>query len=510
MNTFLFSRTRRVGPGVLSIAASSVLLAACAVGPEYQAPQAELPAQWDGAAAESAPGGSRVETAAVQTRWWGEFGDPLLVEIVERASAANLDVQLAALRVAQSRAQRDIVAGNRAPNVAAVGSYQRQRQSELGSGTRLVDAIGAPADQRAAIIDVLSEPHDVFQAGFDASWELDLWGRVQRAVESANATLAASREDLHAAQLSLIAEVARVYFELRGVQEQLRIARDDVQASETALQLAESRAQGGLVTQLDVSSQRARLADARAQLPRLEHQQARLMNALALLLAEEPGALEQRLAAAPAQPRVPAIVSIGVPSQIARRRPDIRGAESRLQAATAEVGVAVADLYPRITLTAGFMSEALHAGDLGEWAARQWHVGPSLHLPIFEGGRRRSVVELRKLQQQEAAVSYQRTVLRAWHEIEDALDAYAAEQRRHRELLVAVASSRDAYEIATLHYQHGMTNFLVPLDAQRTMLQSERALAESRTAMATHLVSLYKALGGGWELADEHAAAAMR
>jgi outer membrane protein TolC len=170
-----------------------------------------------------------------------------------------------------------------------------------------------------------------------------------------------------------------------------------------------------------------------------------------------------------------------------------------LHAATAEVGVAVADLYPRFTLTGGFLQESLQAGDLSEWGARQWHIGPSLYLPVFDGGRRRSAVELRKLQQQEAAIEYQRTVLRAWHEIDNALSAYIAQQRRTSELAEAVTASRDAYELATMRYEHGMTSFLVALDAQRTMLQAQQAFSESTTAVSTQLVAIYKALGGGWE-----------
>jgi outer membrane protein TolC len=190
-----------------------------------------------------------------------------------------------------------------------------------------------------------------------------------------------------------------------------------------------------------------------------------------------------------------------VPSEIARRRPDIRRAEARLHAATAEIGVAVADLYPRITLTGSFVQQSLNASDLTEWGSRQWSVGPSISLPIFDGARRRSVVVIRQLQQQEAAVDYQRTVLNAWHEIENALSDYTAEQLRNQELTAALTSSRDAYDIAHVRYSHGLVNYLVELDAHRTLLQVERAHADSTTQMSTKLISLYKALGGGWSQA---------
>jgi NodT family efflux transporter outer membrane factor (OMF) lipoprotein len=480
------------------IMTNAVLLSACAVGPDFEQPEAQLPERWEAPIPQGVELASKIEDSAIEEQWWKQFNDPMLTELIDQAKQANLDARITALRVAQSRVQRDVIAGSRAPTVAANASYQRQRQSEFGTGTRLIDAI-SPPDQREGIIDVLTEPYDIYQAGFDASWELDLWGRLGRAVEAADASLVASSEDLHAAQLSISAEVARTYLELRGVQDQLEIATNDVAASKDALELTSLRAERGAVTQLDVVSQRVRLADTRAAIPQLEHRRARLMNELALLLGEQPGAFEQRLADVREVPAAPAIVGVGIPSELARRRPDIRQAEARLQAATAEIGVAVADLYPRFTLTGGFLQESLEAGDLSEWGARQWHVGPSLYLPLFDGGRRRSTVELRKLEQQEAAIEYQRAVLRAWHEIDNALSAYMAQQQRTRELAEASAASRDAYELATTRYEHGMTSFLVALDAQRTMLRTQQAFSESTTAVSTQLVAIYKALGGGWE-----------
>jgi NodT family efflux transporter outer membrane factor (OMF) lipoprotein len=490
--------TARLRVAALATAMFSAL-AGCAVGPSFEAPEANLPEQWNASAASDASLASRADVAApVESQWWTRFGDPVLVRLIEDARQDNLDLRVAALRVAQVRTQRDAIAGGRLPAVAARAGYQRQRVSEFGSSTRLIDAIGIPGS-RDAIIDVLSEPHDVFQAGFDASWELDFWGRLRRSVESGNASLAASGEAFLAAELALSAEVARTYFQLRGIQEQVRAAQGDVDASEDALELTRLLADKGALSQLEVSSLRAQLADSRSRLAQLEPAQTQLLNALAFLVAKEPAALDAQLTEARAAPAPPETVGLGVPSELARRRPDIRGAEARLHAATADIGVAVADLYPRITLTGGFMQEALSAGDLAEWGARQWQIGPSLYLPLFDGGRRRAVVELRKLQQQEAALHYQRTVLQAWHEIENALSAYAAEQRRATELEQAVAAARDAHELATLRYEHGMTNFLVALDTQRTLLRSQLAYAESAAAVSTRLVALYKALGGGWE-----------
>jgi outer membrane protein TolC len=211
---------------------------------------------------------------------------------------------------------------------------------------------------------------------------------------------------------------------------------------------------------------------------------------LGLLLNVEPGALDAQLAAEPVRISVPPTIAGGLPSELARRRPDIRRAEARLHAATAEIGVAVADLYPRITLTGSYVHQSLLTADFTDWGSRQWSIGPGISLPIFDGTR--------ELQQQEAAVNYQRTVLHAWHEIENALSAYTAEQKRNQELARALTLSRDAYDIAHVRYRHGLVNYLVELDAHRTLLESERTYSESHTQLGTRLVAIYKALGGGW------------
>lgn len=470
------------------LALVSLTLTACAVGPDFEAPETKLPAQWQGAA----------QSQAVDAEWWKQFGDPRMDSLIERARAANLDLRIAALRVAQSRVQRGIAAGESWPSVSASAGYQRRRESEFGAQTRLIDILVPPGDTNDRIIEAIAEPYDLYQAGFDASWELDLWGRVRRSVESADATLAAGMENLRDAETTLVAEVARTYLELTGVREQLRIAREDVASGNDELEVTEFRVRGGLISELDLSVQKAQVASVRAQIPTLEHQEAALMNALALLIGADPATLNSELTATAASPTLPEMAAGGVPSELARRRPDIRRAEAQLHAATAEIGVAVADLYPRISLTGSFAQQSLDAGDFADWGARQWVIGPSISIPIFQGGRLKSVVELRKLQQQEAAVNYQRTVLAAWHEIENALNAYASERRRNEELSRVVVASRDAYEIAHIRYQHGLVNYLVDLDANRTLLQSERAFSESNTQLGIQLVALYKALGGGW------------
>jgi NodT family efflux transporter outer membrane factor (OMF) lipoprotein len=473
----------------LALATVAILLSACAVGPDFKAPENTLPQQW------RTPS-TQLSSTDVDKEWWKLFNDSALTDLVSRALEGNADVRIAALRVAQSRAQLKGATGARLPNVSASAAYSRERQSENGVNTRVIGLI-APPSERDQIISVLSEPFDVYQAGFDAAWELDLWGRVRRSIESANAALQVSGEDLHDAQLSLAAEVVRAYLELRGIQDQLRIESSDVALSTDMVELTAYRVKGGLVDELDLSTQRARLSDTRANIPTLQQRETEIRSALALLLNVEPGALDAQLATSSGRPSLPTTVAGGVPSEVARRRPDIRRAEAKLHAATAEIGIAVADLYPRITLTGNFVQQSLRASDLTEWGSRQWSIGPSISVPIFDGSRRRSVVEIRKLQQQEAAVNYQRTVLRAWHEIENALSSYTAEQQRNQELAAALASSRDAYDIAHVRYNHGLVNYLVELDAHRTLLQVERAYAESTTQVGTQLVAIYKALGSG-------------
>ena len=486
---------RSVVAGVLA----GVGLTACTVGPDFVPPDLPAPAGWEILRDLSVPadGGSLPTSAAIDEHWWTQFNDPVLDSLETRLTAANFDIQIAAAHLSQSRTQRSIVSAGRSP--AAVGeiNYQRQRQSELGIGARVVKASAPPAGS-AGVVEELAEPFDVYQPGFDASWELDLWGRVRRSVESADADFAASSAAARDVRLAIAAELARTYLELRGTQRQLEIAEQDVSAGREILELIEQRAAGGLVTDLDVKSQSVRLAEGRALVTHLQQELRQSMNSIAFLMGEQPGSLQGTLADTAVMPSVPSRVPVGVPSEVARRRPDIREAEARLHAATANIGLAVADLYPRITLTGSFDMQALAASDLGEWRARQWSVGPSLSVPLFDGGRRRGVVELRKLQQQEAAINYQRTVLQAWHEIDNALTAYASEQRRHRELEEAMQSSRAAFEIATTRYKHGLTNFLVALDAQRTMLKTQRDYADSSTAISTLLVALYKVLGGGW------------
>jgi NodT family efflux transporter outer membrane factor (OMF) lipoprotein len=489
------------------------LLAGCAsVGPDYKAPEPQAPSTWQ-AWRSGQPDGDPVVpigTAPLSDQWWTLFDDATLNGLQDRAARASPDLRTAALRFAQSRMRRVTVAAQRGPTLDASAAATRQRQSEYSAGTRLADAV-APAN-REELVNVLSQPYTLYQGGFDASWELDLWGRVRRSIESADADVGNAAALLDEVRLTVASELARDYFELRLAQQQLDLTNQDVAAARDSLALLQARASGGLVDELDASRQRAQLADLESRVPSLRAQESALINQIGLLVDARPGELNQTLAATATAPRgglpgrLPDL-SLGLPSQAALRRPDIRAAQAQLHAATADIGVAVADLYPRITLGATFGFESYEGGRFGEWSTRTWSVGPSLSLPIFDQGRRRATVVLRELAQQEAAVRYQQTVLKAWQEIDDALTGYDAERNRNARLTQKETASRDAYELARARYAGGLTDFLVQLDAERTWLQARRDLSDSDHQLFLRLIAIYKAVGGG-DAEERHAAAA--
>ena len=473
----------------VGVSACLLALSACALGPDFQRP-ASAPAIASFATAAAQPGAavpSQPVEQAIDPSWWTLFQDPALVELERDAIAANLDLQAAAVRVAQSRAALQVSGAALLPRVDAGASYARQRAS--GEGT---NALSGATDQHA---------FSLSQAGFDASWELDLWGRARRLQESSAAQLEAAGYDAAAMRVSLTAEVARVYLELRGVQNDLRVARSSSELAAKSLHVAERRRAQGVATEFDTSVARAQLASFDAAIPELEARADALGNALALLLAKPPRALDAQLSNAAELPGLPAQVPVGLPSELAHRRPDILGAESRLHAATAQIGAAQADFYPRISLTGSLGAQALSFSDLG-WGARQFAIGPSLHLPIFEGGRLKGNLALLDARQQEAAIAYQQTVLTAWHEVDNALSSYRRVQGRAARLDVAVLENRRALTHAERRYAQGAADYLTVLVTQQRLLDSENAASRGRTDTALAMVALYKALGGGWDAAE--------
>jgi NodT family efflux transporter outer membrane factor (OMF) lipoprotein len=462
----------------------------------------------------------------IDPAWWNILHDPELTALENRVAAANLNVRLATIRLAESRSQRRITGADQFPTAQADGSYTGEKISSKGvigllggssgsagsfasQGSSANGLGGRSGGIPTGITGATSIPSfSLWQYGFDASWELDLWGRVRREVEGADASVEQSADARRDALLSVVAEVARDYVQLRGTQEELRIAAENIKTAKESLDLTQARYRGGLTTELDVANAAAQLATNQANVPQLEQQRDEQINALSFLLGEGPQALRAELLTPAAVPPVPPTVPVGLPSELARRRPDIREAEDQLHAATADIGVAVADFYPKVTLDGSVGLQALRFKDLGNWGAHQYGIGPSISVPIFEGGRLRATLELRKTQQQEAALSYQQTVLQAWHDVDNALTAYNAEQRRRDALAVSVDQNRNALNLSRERYRQGVADFLNVLDTERSLLSAQLQLAESTTTVSTNVVQLYKALGGGWEttfpVADNH------
>lgn len=523
--------------------AAALTLAACAVGPDWSVPKSWSPDTWFASGAPHPAVPSEPAAAPIDTEWWKGFNDPTLTGLVRRVAAQNLDVRSAGFRLAQSRAQRGVTVASQFFQANGNGSYTREKQStrgviglvggssgtEAGStsastgglagGTTGGTVSGAPGSTANGLggrqsgipaggiggggsgggASAIGSPFDLWQYGFDASWELDVWGRVRRSVEAADAQLEASTEDRRDTLLSVTSEVARDYLQLRGTQEQLRVTRANLRTAQESLQVTRSRVRSGLAPDLDVENATAQVEETAASLPQLEQQEEQGMNALALLLGAPPGALRAELAQPRPIPPVPPRVPLGLPSELARRRPDVRRAEAQLHSAIANIGVAEADLFPRITLSGSLALQSLQFKDLGSWAARTYALGPSISLPIFQGGSLRATLDLRRQAQQEAAITYQRAVLQAFHDVDNALIAFNAEQRRREGLRRQVDADRRALDVARSRYRSGLTDFLNVLTAERSLLAAEQSLATNASTIGTNLVQLYKALGGGWE-----------
>ncbi len=491
------------------LALTSPLLAGCMVGPNFERPAVAAPAAYDRVTGVGAP--SRPAQTPVVTDWWTLFGDPTLTSLEGRLADANLDVKVATARLLQSRAQRRVSGAREYPSFGAAGSYYRERASPNGILSLMGTGAAATQQQSAAGAAPFgvsslsgsdgSPPYDLWQAGVDTFWELDLWGGVHRGVEAANAVLEETLEDRRAVLLSAQAELARDYIDLRASQTLLSITQHNLDVARDSVRLTRLRFEQGVVTNLDVADAQAQVATIEARLPPLEARRDLLINALGLLLAEQPGALADELSLTGAIPRLPAEVPVGLPSELARRRPDIRRAEAELHRTTAAIGIAKADFYPSISLSGSLGTQALALSNLGSWASHQFVLGPSISLPFFQGGRLKGMLALRKAEQQEAAILFQQTVLKAWHEIDDALSAYDAQQRRCDRLAEAVRHDRVALELAQRRYREGAIDFLNVLSVQRALLDAESDLAASNGQGANDLVILFKALGGGWETA---------
>lgn len=513
-------------------------LASCTVGPNFTRPSLWSPASWFRASSPAAEAaaekdrGTLHSAAPIDVEWWDSFHDPMLSHLVRRAATLNLDVQTATERLAESRAQRSIAGADEFPQVNGNGSYTRERISPRGAtalfagggaggggasggaggGSMATQSNGLGGRTGAVPSSITGgqtiPPFNLFQYGFDASWELDLWGRVRRSIEQANADVQASAEARRDALLSSMAEIARDYVQLRGLQRQEQVARNSLNTAKDSAYLTRQRTKAGLASDLDVANADATVAAEQAQLPQFRAQEGQMINALSYLLGETPGALTAELSTPKPVPPTPDVVPLGLPSELTQRRPDIRRAEAQLHAATAGIWVAQADFFPRITLSGSLSIQSLQFKDLGNWASRAYGFGPSVTVPIFQGGRLRATLVLRRAQQREAAIAYRQTVLGAFRDVDDALIAYHSEQTRRVALQAAVTANREAVDLAQRRFRQGISPFLDVLTAERTLFDAEQQLATSTAQVTTDLVQLYKALGGGWEDAEPRMARA--
>jgi NodT family efflux transporter outer membrane factor (OMF) lipoprotein len=424
------------------------------------------------------------------TRWWQTLGDPELTSLVERALGSSTNVAQARARLRQARAQRGVVVGGLFPNISDAAEYQRGEASERS--TSGVPGAGKPT------------PHSLFQNSVDASWELDVFGGLRRSVEAADASVLAAQESLRDVQVSTAAEVALDYVQLRGLQQEIVIAKENLATQQHTAGIVRERQAAGFVSALDVANAQAQVATTQSTIPPLETSARQTIYALSVLVSAYPGDLLQELSRPGPVPLVPVEVPAGLPSDLLRRRPDIRAAEANLHAATAEIGVATAQLYPSFALTGSMSWQSTKLANWFDSSSRSWSVGPTANWAIFQGGSLISNIRVQQALRDQAYITYVNTVETAVEDVDSALVGLAQEQLHRAELTDAVTFNRQAVDLSMKLYTEGNTDFLNVLNAQRSLFAVEVALVQSDSTLATDLVSLYKALGGGWE--DQSAA----
>jgi multidrug efflux system outer membrane protein len=452
----------------------------CSVGPNYHSPKMEVSKQWSELPASGVTGGTSV---AQISYWWTTFGDSQLNSLIDRAVKSNTDLRIAMARIREARAQRGVVVADAYPRVDVAAAYSRSRASENQPG-------GSSGKDT-----------NLFQAGFDASWEIDVFGGVRRAVEAADADIAVAEENRRDVLVTLLSDVAQSYLEVRGNQLRIGIAWENIAAQRKTVELTEGRYEVGLSTGLEVAQARAQLATTEAQVPALETAVKRAIHRLGVLLGQEPGVLLAELSTEAPIPPTPPDVPAGLPSDLLKRRPDIRRAEQGLAAATARIGVATADLFPKFFLTGAVGQQSVSLSDVATPASRFFGIGPTVTWRLFDAGRIRSNIKVQDARQEQALISYEKAVLTALEDVENALVAYSKEQETRRSLTESAQANQRAVNIANELYSKGLIDFLNVLVSQRALNQSQDDLAQSEQRVSTDLVALFKALGGGWDMA---------
>lgn len=469
------------------------------VGPDYHAPTPSAPAQFINPSAPPTTQTSVTQSKPVEmVQWWRNFNDPVLDSLISRAVEANLDLRQAASRLRQARANLGVVASGLFPEVDANGSYSRTGTASGGIGTSTQNGVVTTHS--------VGKRSDFYVAGFDATWEIDIFGGTRRSVESADASITAAVEDRRDVLVTLLAEVATDYISLRQFQREIAIANENLISDQHIAELTRKKFGAGFAAQLDVANAAAQVASTQAQIPLLETSAQQEIYSLSVLLAREPGALIAEMSQVAPIPLTPPQVPIGLPSDLLRRRPDIRRSEAQLHAATANIGVATADLFPKFSLTGSFDMESSKLKALGNWSSSIWQFGPSMNWPLFTAGRIRSNIAVQNALQEQALLTYDQTILTALQDVENALVAYAKEQQRRAALVDSVRYNRQALSLSTRLYNAGLTEFLNVLTAEQSVYVAENALAQSEAAVAIDLAALYKALGGGWENGTNSAA----
>lgn len=450
----------------------------CAVGPDYNPSKPQLPTAWR--AGEQT--GISTNTTDIST-WWKEFKDPLLSSMIEMGLKSSPDMRLALAKIREARASRGVVATGLWPTLDANGSYTR---SHSPTATAVSGSVKTATNQ--------------FKAGLETAWELDIWGRVRRTVEISDAEIDASIEDARGVQVTLVADIATAYANYRGFQKQLEIARRNLETQKKTAEIIDKRYKAGYVNGLDISNAEAQIASTQSQIPGIESALANASNSLRLLIGKESGALVDSLATGPGAETLPPEVPVGLPSDLLKRRPDIRRSEAQVHAATARIGAAKGDYFPKFALTGtgGYASSEYKR--IGHPQSMFWSFGPSISMPLFDIARIRWNVEATEAVQDQALIAYEKTLLVAFAEVETALVAYANEKEHRRFLEIAVEKNQRAVMLANKLYLAGKVDFLSLGSAQTGLYSAETNLAASERDLMIDLIALYKALGGGWSL----------
>jgi NodT family efflux transporter outer membrane factor (OMF) lipoprotein len=469
------------------------------VGLDYNTPKTKSPEKF-GEIPATRPTGEPIDVAY----WWKSFNDPELNKLVDRAIVNNNTLLEAEMRVRQARAQLGVEWGTEFPTLSVNAGANRSQNSltvnpasGLGTNRRTNAALTTGGTAASA------HRYNLFNGGFDASWEIDVFGGNRRAIESATYDLQAQVNARRYALVTLTAEVAQDYVMLRGYQAQLKLTKDNAKSEEDTLKLTQSRFKAGLVSDLDVAQAEASVATTVAEEPTLEIEIKQEIHALSILLGEQPMALAEELITEKPIPPVPTEIPVGLPSDLLRRRPDVMESERQLAEATANIGVAVAQLFPKFSLTGSLGQESSRLGLIARSASSIWEIGPSMSWQILDYNQLQSQVRVSNAEQQEALYSYRQTVLQSFSEVEDALVAYAQDQVRGKYLNDEVVADQRAVDLSTQLYERGLGDFLDVLTAERSLYSAQSDQSVSQSSVATDLVALYKALGGGWNEKDE-------